>query len=49
MDGNPTCKLCGHEGDDHTVQDGGSTVVCGKCPDRLCQDGADGEAYRASL
>jgi len=38
------CKVCGHHGDGHWFAD---PIVCVKCPDRVCQDGPDGQSYRS--
>lgn len=39
------CKVCGHEGHNHSPNVGGE-IQCLRCPDSVCQDGPDGRAYR---
>lgn len=47
MSDEPICKLCGHHADSHRFRlDDHGGPICVKCPDRTCQDGADGVAYR---
>jgi len=45
--GEPICKLCGHHADNHLFRiEARGGPMCKKCPDRTCQDGPDGKAYR---
>jgi hypothetical protein len=38
------CEVCGHDADHHRFAI--PIPLCARCPDRICQNGPDGEHYR---